>query len=136
MKRALAPIPRGLPDHRNREHKNYLYAFEFADGTVKIGVTWNPQQRAGSVYTKHKRAIVRAYVAPVVDGYRTTAERAALASARKIAMLMPGETEIFVGLRFHEATHAIRQSAARLYDRRTGKALRRPHAELAKQAAA
>lgn len=123
MRASRALIPRGLPDHRERKHEHYLYAVEFDDGIIKIGVTWNPQSRLASLWQFRQRAIVRHALAPVLYSYRGFAEGAALRAARKISPSLKPRGEWFAGLRFNEAAHCIRQAAGRHYDKNTRRAV-------------
>lgn len=110
----MTPIVCTLPNHKVRVHEHYLYAFEFSDGTIKIGVTWNPRARAQSLGTAFRSRLVRAHIAPVVGrAHRHLAERAALIVARRISQTVRGCTERFAGLKFGEAKNAVAQMARR-----------------------
>lgn len=109
----MNPAIAALPSHRQPKAENYLYAFEFRDGRTKIGVTWNPQGRAQALVTASKCQIVRAHAAPYAGRWRTRAEADALARARAIAPLQPGQTEWFYGLKFGAAVTLLNQISRR-----------------------
>jgi hypothetical protein len=102
-----------LPRQQQRVADHYLYAFQLADGAIKIGVTFNPRGRAGSVRRQFGVEVVRAVVAPVRAFRRQDAEKAALSVARKIGVQDKRCTELFHGLSFQEAANAIKQMAGR-----------------------
>lgn len=111
----MNPIIALLPDHKTRLAPNYLYAFEFRNGRVKIGVTWNPKARAKTLAGVFRQQILRAHLAPFHGAYRGQAERSALASARRIGNVSAINTELFDGLKFGEASNLISQMARREY---------------------
>lgn len=111
-KRSDFTLP-GLPDHKAywAEQRHFLYAVELIDGTVKIGVTWNPSARVYSFCLKTKLRPVRAAAARIGKGLgRAECERWALRRAAQIGAEHSGR-ERFTGLRFGEAANLIRQAS-------------------------
>lgn len=111
-KRSDFTLP-GLPDHKAywSEQRHFLYAVELMDGTVKIGVTWNPAARVCSFCRKAKVRPVRAVAARIHEGLsRSKCERWALGRAAQIGAEHSGR-ERFTGLRFGEAANLIRQAS-------------------------
>jgi hypothetical protein len=108
--------PASLEAHRNWSRGRYLYAFEFNDGSVKVGVTGNPAARAQRLKVQFGRDIVRAHAAPCRGRSDSHfAERAALQIARRCGVQSKGNTELFYGLKFGAAVTVIKQMAAREY---------------------
>ena len=102
----------GLPDHRdfNANQLHSLYAIELADGTVKIGTTWNPSERVPMFCRRVGVLPVRAAVVSIpADSARFKCERWALDRARRIAGAVKGR-ERFMGLNFGQARNLIKQA--------------------------
>lgn len=103
----------GLPDHRTRAAPNYLYAIEFTDLTVKVGVTWNPRARASTIERALNKVTVRAIAVPFHGRWRQFAERDALRRLARIGSPRRECSELFVGVQFHEAANVLKQVARR-----------------------
>ncbi len=101
-----------LPNYKSRQFSHYLYAAEFADGVVKVGCTWSPQQRLRQLVTHRKRGVRRVAYVGLPGGTWFLTERVALAACRSIAAKTVGK-EWFHGLRFGEAVTAIKHAARR-----------------------
>ncbi len=108
--------PDSLTPYRDWRSSRYLYAFEFNDGSVKVGVTGNPAMRAQRLKVQLSRDIVRAHAAPCCGRSDSHfAERAALQIARRCGVQSKANTELFYGLKFGDAVTAIKQMAHREY---------------------
>lgn len=99
-----------LPNQKTRTAPAYLYAVEFHDGTVKVGVTWNPAGRIARLQRKYRRCATRAHAAPHPKLHRHRAERAVIAACGRIGTAIVGD-ELFTGVKFGEAANLVTQIA-------------------------
>lgn len=101
----------GLPNHSH--HADFLYAIEFADGAVKVGVTFSPRRRAAEVRRRYGKAISRVAAKRCAGSgqLRYRAEERALQTLRRIGVASKFSGEMFHGIKFGEAVNAIAQAA-------------------------
>jgi hypothetical protein len=116
MKRQRNPLSAALPDHKTTKG-DYLYAVEFHDGSVKIGVTWNPSARVPALCGHYRRRAVKAH-ATLITGkaFRHDVERKVLERCRVLAQPLVGK-ELFAGLHYGSAVTLIEQMARRDFAR-------------------
>jgi hypothetical protein len=114
MSRVIPGLPSHKEAHALRASK-FLYALEFADGSVKIGVSGVPRARAIELTRQLGLQVVRGHAAPFYGNWHHAAERAALNVARRIAVTSKLHTELFHGLKFGEAATVVSQMARRKY---------------------
>lgn len=111
----MNPVIQALPDHKRRVAPNYLYAVQFSDGLLKVGVTKNPVNRVGALQCQRKRRVVRAEAVGFSGGYRHAAERDALVRLRRMGVADKSGTEVFWCVSFGAAVNVLRQVARRKY---------------------
>lgn len=112
----MSPVIAALPVHRMPKSLDYLYAIQFKDGRIKIGVTWNPRARASALAAQFRAEVVRAVAVEYRGRFRQAAEADALCRIRGMALSVRGYTELFSGLTFGSAQTLLQQICRRNFD--------------------
>jgi hypothetical protein len=94
--------------------RHQLYAIEFANGLIKVGVSYRPQYRLQELQRKYRSKVRRMHSAHHLQGRNSyVAERALLNRVARIAVPIGGERFAFLG--FGEAVTLVDQIARRNY---------------------
>lgn len=104
-----------LPDHRSTAG-HYLYAALLSDGTVKVGVSWNPRGRRQSLGRKVAPLRIEHMQAALIrrTSGRHVIERELIRRVGAIGIVRCGSREYFRGVKFGEAWNLARQCARML----------------------
>lgn len=109
----MSPAVLALPDHRTRKADAYLYALQFKDGQIKVGVTWNPRGRAAQIATDTRGQIVNAAAFEYRHPWRGRAEAEALRRLRTMGNQSRRGCEWFEGMQFGAVCTLVEQISRR-----------------------
>ena len=109
----MSPAVLALPDHKSRKANAYIYALQFSDGQIKVGVTWNPRGRAAQIAADTRGQIVDAAAFEYHYQWRTRAEADVLCRLRIIGNQSRRGGEWFEGLHFGTVCTLIEQISRR-----------------------
>jgi hypothetical protein len=94
--------------------RHQLYAMEFANGLIKVGVSYRPHMRRLELQRKYKTRITRMHaVHHVQDRCSYVAERALINRMRRMSVSVA--SEIFAFVSFGAAANLVTQIARREY---------------------
>lgn len=104
--------------------RHHLYAAEFANGLVKVGVSYRPAHRRVELQRRYGHPVVRMVAIPrEQDRNHYVAESELLNRLRRIACSV--ERELFASVEFGAAATLVQQMARRAFPRSQDRPRRR-----------